>query len=69
VNTLEGGRLEVLAVITGRNQGFPSAGFAVYDAADKSITFSVFPTTQKAQHRIIAASLPDHLAAGLTFGR
>jgi diadenosine tetraphosphatase ApaH/serine/threonine PP2A family protein phosphatase len=50
--------------------GDPRAGFAVYDSADKSITFFRVPyDVQKAQHRIIAAGLPDRLASRLTDGR
>jgi len=50
--------------------GDPRAGFALYDSADKSITFYRVPyDVLKAQHRIIAAGLPDRLASRLTDGR
>ena len=50
--------------------GDPRAAFAVYDNADKSITFFRVPyDVEKAQHRIVAAGLPERLAARLTDGR
>ena len=50
--------------------GDPRAGFAIYDSEDRSITFYRVPyDISRAQHRIIAAGLPDRLAARLTDGR
>jgi diadenosine tetraphosphatase ApaH/serine/threonine PP2A family protein phosphatase len=50
--------------------GDPRAAFAVYDTADKSVTFFRVPyDIAKAQHRIIAAGLPERLASRLADGR
>jgi diadenosine tetraphosphatase ApaH/serine/threonine PP2A family protein phosphatase len=50
--------------------GDPRAAFAIYDSSDSSITFFRVPyEIAKAQHRIIAAGLPERLAARLADGR
>ena len=50
--------------------GDPRAGFAVYDREDSSISFYRVPyNIEQAQHRIVAAGLPDRLASRLTDGR
>jgi len=50
--------------------GDPRAGFAIYDATEHSISlFRVPYDIERAQHRIIAAGLPDRLASRLTDGR
>jgi diadenosine tetraphosphatase ApaH/serine/threonine PP2A family protein phosphatase len=50
--------------------GDPRAGFAAYDSEEKAITFFRVPyDVERAQHRIIAAGLPERLASRLTDGR
>jgi diadenosine tetraphosphatase ApaH/serine/threonine PP2A family protein phosphatase len=50
--------------------GDPRAGFAIYDDQDHSISFYRVPyDVERAQHRIIAAGLPERLALRLTNGR
>ncbi len=50
--------------------GDPRAGFAVYDSDAKMITLYRVPyEVEKAQHKIIAAGLPERLASRLATGR